>query len=59
MKEVSKEKFYEVLKKTPYTTSFVLGSKGMRYNGTKGLFKGSMFGKEVDGKYYLNEAFLK
>jgi len=58
MEKVTKEKFYEVLSKTPYRTSVVLGIKGMRYNGTKGLFKNSMFAKKVDGEYYLNKAFL-
>lgn len=57
MIEVSKEKFQEVINKTPYTRSFLLGCSATRYNGKKGLFKDSCFAKHDDDKYYVHEAF--
>lgn len=59
MIEVSKEKFTQVTIKINYNTSFLLGEKNtIRYNGIKGLFKGSCFAKKVKDKYYVNKYFL-
>lgn len=59
MIEVSKDIFEQVVNKTDYTTSFILGEKDtIRYNGKKGLFKNSCFAKRVKDKYYVNKCFI-
>lgn len=53
MVEVSKEKFIEITSQIPYQTSFILGQKGVRYEGKGRKFKNMLFAKQEEGKYYV------
>lgn len=60
MEEVSIGVFYNLIKGMNYKTSFMLGESGtIRYNGTKGIFKGSCFAKKVNDKYFVDSFFYK
>lgn len=58
MKEVSLEKFSEIINQIPYKTSFILGESATRYEGKGKRFKDYLFAKQDNGKYYVLESLL-
>lgn len=58
-KEVSKEKFEEVIGKIPHNRSVSIDDGTVWYEAKKGLFRNSGFAYKSDGKYFVYYSFIK
>lgn len=58
MKEVSLEKFNEIVEQIPYKISFILGESATRYVGKGKRFKDHLFAKQDKGKFYVLDTLV-